>query len=200
MFLDNVLNSYRLDIVEKLWIGGAWILRFQNRNPFVFQILGDWRERAFSQGTYKFQNLRNETLAIADHLHVKISKLALFNVKLLLKEDNILHTLIESNWMNTTSNLSVNQSLVHVQLRIFENTYMFVISNLKSLIPQNVKLVGPFGKELIYFCKYICGSRQLHDNEWFHWTRRLAYFGTVSLDSLQPWLRCLVMFRSNFRG
>ena len=38
--------------------------------------------------------MRNETLAIADHfLYVKISKLALFNIKLLLKEDNILHIL-----------------------------------------------------------------------------------------------------------
>ena len=33
-----------------------------------------------------FQNLRNETLAIADRLYVKISKVALFCVKSLLKE------------------------------------------------------------------------------------------------------------------
>ena len=51
----------------------------------------------FSQQLSKFENLRNETLAVADHLYVKISKLALFNIKLLLKEDNILHILIESN-------------------------------------------------------------------------------------------------------
>ena len=38
-----------------------------------------------SQGTYNFQNLKNETLAIADHSYVKISKSALFNIKLLLK-------------------------------------------------------------------------------------------------------------------
>ena len=41
------------------------------------------------------QNLRNETLAIADHLYVKISKLALSNIKLLLKEENILHMVNE---------------------------------------------------------------------------------------------------------
>ena len=34
---------------------------------------------------------------IADHLYVKISKPALFNIKLLLKEDNILHILNESD-------------------------------------------------------------------------------------------------------
>ena len=43
----------------------------------------------FLQGTYNFQNLRIETLAIADHLHVKISKLVFSDIKLLLKEDNI---------------------------------------------------------------------------------------------------------------
>ena len=50
----------------------------------------------FPQGTYNFQNLRNEKLAIADHSNVKILKLAVFNIKLLLKEDNILHILSES--------------------------------------------------------------------------------------------------------
>ena len=39
----------------------------------------------------------NETLAIADHLYVKICKLTLYNIKLLLKENNILHILNESN-------------------------------------------------------------------------------------------------------
>ena len=47
-------------------------------------------------------------LAAADHLHLKISRLALFNIKLLLKESNILHILNESNWINTVSDLSVN--------------------------------------------------------------------------------------------
>ena len=41
--------------------------------------------------------LRNETLPVADHLHIKISKLALFNIKLSLKKDNILHILNELN-------------------------------------------------------------------------------------------------------
>ena len=36
-------------------------------------------------------------MATADHLYVKILKLTLFNVKLLLKEDSILHILNESN-------------------------------------------------------------------------------------------------------
>ena len=45
----------------------------------------------FSQGTYNLQTRKSETLDIADQLHVKIFKLVLFNIKLLLKEDNILH-------------------------------------------------------------------------------------------------------------
>ena len=57
------------------------------------------------QGTYNVQNLRNETLAVADHEWVKISR---FNVKLLLKEDNKLHKLNEWIWMNTTSDFNVN--------------------------------------------------------------------------------------------
>ena len=98
--------------------------------------------------------MRNEILAIVDHLYVKISKLALFNIKSLLKEDNILHILNESN-LNTTSDLSLNhhfvQSLVHIQLRKFGNNYMFVISNNKSFMPQILKVVSPLGKNLIYF-------------------------------------------------
>ena len=73
-------------------MSGARILRFQNRNPLVFQIL-----EFFSQETYNFQKLTNETLVVADRFYVKISKLASFNIKLLLKEDNILYILNESN-------------------------------------------------------------------------------------------------------
>ena len=39
-----------------------------------FRSQGTERNELFSQGTYNFQNLRNETLAIADHLDLKISK------------------------------------------------------------------------------------------------------------------------------
>ena len=49
----------------------------------------------FPQGAYNFQNLRNETMAMADHEYVKISKLVLFNIKSLLEEDSILHVLNE---------------------------------------------------------------------------------------------------------
>ena len=45
----------------------------------------------FSQGTYDFQNLRNETLVIADYDYVKLFSFAMFDMKLWLKEDNILH-------------------------------------------------------------------------------------------------------------
>ena len=41
MFLDHVLDSYRLCIIEKLGMSGTRILRFQNRNSFVLEIPGD---------------------------------------------------------------------------------------------------------------------------------------------------------------
>ena len=78
-------------------------MRFQNRNSFVFQILGTKINELFSQWTYNFQILRSETRPIADHKDVDISKFALVNIKLLLKEANILHFLSESNLINTTS-------------------------------------------------------------------------------------------------
>ena len=45
----------------------------------------------FSQGIYNFQNLRNGTLVIADYEYVKIFSFAVFDMKLWLKEENILH-------------------------------------------------------------------------------------------------------------
>ena len=67
LFLDHVLDSYRLDTIEKLWTSEALILRFQNHNSFVIQISGDWKILVFSQRTYNFQNLTNKSLAIPDH-------------------------------------------------------------------------------------------------------------------------------------
>ena len=65
-----------------------------------FKSWGTEGKRAFFPGNLKFQTLRNESLAIADHLYLKISKLALFHIKLLLKEDNILHILNKLNEYN----------------------------------------------------------------------------------------------------
>ena len=63
--------------------------------PLYFRCQGTEEDDLFSQGTYNFQNLRNESMAIADHEYVKISKLVLFHIELLLKEDSILHILNE---------------------------------------------------------------------------------------------------------
>ena len=41
LLLNYGLDSYWLDIIEKLRMSEASILRFQSRNPFVFQILED---------------------------------------------------------------------------------------------------------------------------------------------------------------
>ena len=56
-----------------------------------------WTEifEVFSQGTYNFQTLRNETLVIA-----KIFSFTMFDMKLWLKEENILHKSCAFGWMN----------------------------------------------------------------------------------------------------
>ena len=76
-----MLDSYRLDIVEKPWMSEAWIL--------IIVIILYFK----SQGTEKMIFLRNETMAIGDHEYVKISKLLLLNLTLLLEEDSILHAI-----------------------------------------------------------------------------------------------------------
>ena len=43
-----------------------------------------------SQGTYNFQILGNETLIIDDHKYAKMFKFATLDIKLQLKDDNIL--------------------------------------------------------------------------------------------------------------
>ena len=54
LFLDHVLDSYLLDIVEKLRMSEAWILRFQNRNFLYFKSRGTEKYELFSQGTHNF--------------------------------------------------------------------------------------------------------------------------------------------------
>ena len=77
---------------------------------------------------------------------MKICLLALFNIKLFLIEDNILHILNEYNKRFECK----SPFLCNIQLRKFENIYI-VISNSKSFVPQILKVVSPFGKKLIYF-------------------------------------------------
>ena len=45
----------------------------------------------FCQGTNDFQNLRNETLVIADYEYAKIFNFTMSDMKLWLKEESILH-------------------------------------------------------------------------------------------------------------
>ena len=51
-------------------------MSFQNCNSFLLKSQGTKIKGAFPQGTYNFQNLGNEALAIADHKDVSISKFA----------------------------------------------------------------------------------------------------------------------------
>ena len=56
-----------------------------------FKSQGTEKFELFFQGTYNFQDLRNETLVIADYEHAKIFSFAMSDMKLWLEEKNILH-------------------------------------------------------------------------------------------------------------
>ena len=74
----------------------AVVLSFRNLSILLyFKSQGTEKGDLLSQRTYNFEDLRNETMAIADHQYVKISKIVFFHIKLLLKEDSILHILNE---------------------------------------------------------------------------------------------------------
>ena len=107
---DHMPESRRPDIAEKHRTSRARTPRPQNSIPPIFQSPGDRRKRATTPTP------RTETPATADHLHGKIPKLALFNIKLLLKkyEGSILHIPNQSNWTNIESNWSVNHHFCSV--------------------------------------------------------------------------------------
>ena len=65
---------------------------FQIKIALNFNFQGNEKFELSSQGTYNFQNLRNETLVIADYEYAKISRIAVMDVKLWVKEDLDLHT------------------------------------------------------------------------------------------------------------
>ena len=56
-----------------------------------FKSRGTEKIELSSQGTYNFQILGNETLIIADYKYAKIFKFAMLDIKLQLKDDNILY-------------------------------------------------------------------------------------------------------------
>ena len=65
---------------------------FQTKICLNFKSQGTENFERFSQGTYECQNLRYETLAVADYEHVKIFKIAVMDIKLWMKEGLDLHT------------------------------------------------------------------------------------------------------------
>ena len=58
----------------------------------------------FSQGTYDSQNLRYETQVIADYEYVKISRIAVMDIKLWMKKDLDLHT--DQPWCSFSNSLT----------------------------------------------------------------------------------------------
>ena len=60
---------------------------FQIKTALNFKSQGTENFELFSQGTYDSQNLRYVTLVIADYEHVKISRIAVMDIKLWMKED-----------------------------------------------------------------------------------------------------------------
>ena len=64
---------------------------FQIKIALNFKSQGTEKLELFFQGTYDSQNLRYETLVIADYEYVKISRIAVMDIKLRMK-DLDLHT------------------------------------------------------------------------------------------------------------
>ena len=64
---------------------------FQIKVALNFKSQGTKKFELFPQGTYNFQNLRNETLVIADYEYAKMFIFAMSDTKLWLKEENILY-------------------------------------------------------------------------------------------------------------
>ena len=64
---------------------------FQVKIALNFKSQGTEKIELFSQEAYNFQNLRNETLDIVGYECAKIFDFALFDMKLWLKGENILH-------------------------------------------------------------------------------------------------------------
>ena len=65
---------------------------FQIKIALNFKSPGTEKLEIFSQGTYGSQNLRYETLVIAHYKYIKISRIAVMDIKLWMKEDLDLHT------------------------------------------------------------------------------------------------------------
>ena len=60
--------------------------------PFRFEFLKEWINKRFSQETYNFHILGNDTMIIADYKDIRISSFHLLVLKLWLKED-------QSSWV-----------------------------------------------------------------------------------------------------
>ena len=65
---------------------------FQVKIALNFKSQGTEKFELFSQVKYDSQNLRSETLVIADYEYVKIFRTAVINGKLWMKEDLDFHT------------------------------------------------------------------------------------------------------------
>ena len=92
MFLDHVSDFSHSDIVFKaLTECGLIFAVSRSKIASNFKSQGTEQFELFSQGTYDSQNLTYETLVIPDCEYAKISRIAVFDMKLWLKEQNILH-------------------------------------------------------------------------------------------------------------
>ena len=100
LFLDHVSGISHWRGALKLLLSRAWFLRFCNQNRFEFQIVRS------------FQNLGSDTFIIADYECWKIFRFAMLDMKLWLKDDNILDQFdpsMESIWMNMKNDLCVSR-------------------------------------------------------------------------------------------
>ena len=116
LFCDHVLDPYRSHIILKVWMCGAWILRFGNYDAFVFQISGDWRKVSFfpkGPATLKIWELK--WLLLLKNMRT----LASFLCSELELKNNAIHCvngwINEWIWMKTKSDISTNYHLCSVK-------------------------------------------------------------------------------------
>ena len=104
-------------------------LRFGNHSSFVFQISVDWELLAFFQETYNSQNLRNETLVIANHEYDKFSKSDFleFELSYLIKDDDLHLCYVALNFHSNSFIYSMCCFLLTITLsRKLENIHIFL--------------------------------------------------------------------------
>ena len=110
---------YQIFLMQISFIRSDWVeldfCSFQNKIALNFKSQVAEKFELFSQGIYNFQNFRNETLVIVGYKYANLFSFATFNMKLWLKEENILHDLNElQRWFACKSRSSLIHNFIFI--------------------------------------------------------------------------------------